>query len=319
MTYPDGALRSRLDNSDFYGEPLNPRNDGVTPSAFQTAQLNETFIHFAAMTNSFSAKSTILAILLIFTQSCAPGKLFVRDADLHELHDRLEALEKNQETQADRLVLLLDAYEIQHKLLLENLAKPDQTIKYLDERIKDIHTDTCRKLSRLGFSANHESATDPWLEAISTDKLMVGSIEKVRLTPPGRIFHARIDTGATTSSLDARNIEAFERDGRAWVRFEVADEEGGILHTVEKAVERHVRVLHSSSDTRNRRPVVRLQFQLGRVKMIEEFTLVDRAHLDYQVLIGRNILRDLMVVDVAQKFIVPLGKADNGAGEAGGE
>jgi hypothetical protein len=51
--------------------------------------------------------------------------------------------------------------------------------------------------------------------------------------------------------------------------------------------------------------VVKLQIQLGRLTLSEEFTLVDRTHLDYQVLIGRNILRDLLVVDVARKFIVP--------------
>jgi hypothetical protein len=30
--------------------------------------------------------------------------------------------------------------------------------------------------------------------------------------------------------------------------------------------------------------------------------------MDYQVLIGRNILRDLMVVDVAKEFLAPLPK-----------
>jgi hypothetical protein len=28
--------------------------------------------------------------------------------------------------------------------------------------------------------------------------------------------------------------------------------------------------------------------------------------MDYQALIGRNVLRDLMVVDVAHKFLAPL-------------
>jgi hypothetical protein len=54
--------------------------------------------------------------------------------------------------------------------------------------------------------------------------------------------------------------------------------------------------------------VVELQFQIGRIKRLEEFTLEDRSHMDYQVLIGRNILRDLMVVDVAREFLAPLPK-----------
>jgi hypothetical protein len=58
--------------------------------------------------------------------------------------------------------------------------------------------------------------------------------------------------------------------------------------------------------------VIELQFQIGKIKRIEEFTLEDRAHLDYQVLIGRNILQDLMIVDVASKFIAPLQEEKNG-------
>ena len=50
-------------------------------------------------------------------------------------------------------------------------------------------------------------------------------MEHVYISPPGILLTARIDTGATTSSIDARNIEPFERDGKRWVRFEVINPE----------------------------------------------------------------------------------------------
>jgi hypothetical protein len=44
---------------------------------------------------------------------------------------------------------------------------------------------------------------------------------------------------------------------------------------------------------------------IGHISQTAEFTLSDRSHLDYQLLIGRNILQDVMVVDVSEKDIAP--------------
>jgi hypothetical protein len=185
-----------------------------------------------------------------------------------------------------------------------------QSFQAIQDQIEQAHNQTVKKLSVFQRNMRSEKQSDPdiqpALENIGTDKFLIGRIEEIRLTPPGRIFHARIDTGANTSSLDARNIEAFERDGNSWVRFEIQDPKEETRYTVEKPVVRHVLIIQASSEEKDRRPVIELQFQIGRVKRIEEFTLEDRTHMDYQVLIGRNILRDLMVVDVAQKFLAPL-------------
>lgn len=57
-------------------------------------------------------------------------------------------------------------------------------------------------------------------EAISPlDKRVIGSEELVLLDDLTEKYKARIDTGATTSSLNATNIVEFERDGTKWVRF----------------------------------------------------------------------------------------------------
>ena len=37
-----------------------------------------------------------------------------------------------------------------------------------------------------------------------------------------------------------------------------------------------------------------------------EFTLADRTNLTYEVLIGRNILRDVMLVDVGKEYATEL-------------
>ena len=48
-----------------------------------------------------------------------------------------------------------------------------------------------------------------------------------------------------------------------------------------------------------------LGITIGHISQTAEFTLSDRSHLDYQVLVGRNILQDMMVVDVSRKNIAP--------------
>lgn len=143
----------------------------------------------------------------------------------------------------------------------------------------------------------------------STDKQIIGELEYIRLMPPEGTYKARIDTGATTSSLDARDIETFERDGKDWVRFTMPAPDGQENDVeLEEPVARFARIIQSSSEEDDRRPVVKLQFELGEIKRVAEFTLSDRSHLNYPLLVGRNILRDLLVVDVSQKHVTRLSK-----------
>ncbi len=136
-----------------------------------------------------------------------------------------------------------------------------------------------------------------------TDLIFLGEIEYVRLTPPDRAYDARIDTGATTSSMDARDIQTFERDGEDYVRFSVPATDYAEEAELELPVVRFVRIVQSSEEEGERRPVVELQLELGPVERMFEFTLTDREHLSYPVLIGRNALRDLFVVDVGEQYV----------------
>ncbi|WP_406666697.1 ATP-dependent zinc protease [Gallaecimonas sp. GXIMD1310] len=144
---------------------------------------------------------------------------------------------------------------------------------------------------------------------VKDDKLIVGALEKVRLHPSDVVLTARIDTGATSASLDARDIKPFERDGEDWVRFKVpTDDKGNHYMTVERKVLRWVRILQSVSEEGERRPVVEFRFDIGPISQRAEFNLSDRSHLEYPVLIGRNILRDVMVVDVGKEYSLKLPK-----------
>ena len=136
-------------------------------------------------------------------------------------------------------------------------------------------------------------------------KLLVGALEQVWMPNLELELPARIDTGAETSSLDARNIEPFERNGKRWVRFEITHPQSKEPLVLERKRERVVSIVQANTPEPERRQVIKLGVVIGTVKQTAEFTLSNRSHLDYQVLIGRNVLQDVMVVDVSKKNIAP--------------
>ena len=52
------------------------------------------------------------------------------------------------------------------------------------------------------------------LPAAAGEKKVVGWIEKVRIYPGNFVVHAKLDSGAEYSSLDAANLTEFDRDGK---------------------------------------------------------------------------------------------------------
>lgn len=136
-------------------------------------------------------------------------------------------------------------------------------------------------------------------------KLIVGRQEVVWLQDLQLALPARVDTGAETASIDARNIETFERDGKTWVRFDILDPETNEPLQLERLLKRRVSIIQSNTTEAERRAVIELGITIGSIKQTAEFTLSDRSHLNHQMLIGRNILKDVMIVDVSLSNVAP--------------
>ena len=152
--------------------------------------------------------------------------------------------------------------------------------------------------------ATPEAATADYPENETRDgKLVVGETESVWLDAVSDSFPARIDTGATTSSLSAQDITVFERDGKPWVSFNLAHEGVEEKLSVETPLVRYVRIRQASADSTERRPVVALTMRLGRLSEKTEFTLTDRSQMAYPVLLGREFLKDIAVVDIARQNV----------------
>ena len=131
---------------------------------------------------------------------------------------------------------------------------------------------------------------------------VVGEVEPVTLVKSGLTMPARIDTGATTSSIDATEIEPFERDGEKWVRFMVIDRRSGEKVPMQCRLLRRVNIISHAGESL-RRPIVMVKTMMGGVAFDHEFSLTDRSDFSYQILIGRNYLQGEFVVDVNRKNV----------------
>ncbi|WP_241825790.1 MULTISPECIES: ATP-dependent zinc protease family protein [unclassified Salinivibrio] len=141
---------------------------------------------------------------------------------------------------------------------------------------------------------------------VNDDKVLLGAREWVWFDAVESTFQARVDTGAETSSLNAVDIQEFERDGDTWVKFNVNHSENNDEPVfMEMPVKRWVRIRQSSTDKTDRRPVVEAWIRVGSIHEKTQFTLADRTNMEYPVLLGREFFKDLAVVDVSQEHIHP--------------
>lgn len=134
----------------------------------------------------------------------------------------------------------------------------------------------------------------------AADKKIIGLIEMVRICPSRLEFKAKIDTGAQNSSLDVDNIEAFERDGNKWVRFDVVNFRGQ-KRTLEKPVVRTALIKRHKNKAASRY-VIKLGICLGEYYQEVEFNLADRTGFNYRMLIGCSFLQGVCIVDPSLKY-----------------
>lgn len=137
--------------------------------------------------------------------------------------------------------------------------------------------------------------------AVSPDLPVVGWIEDVLIEPADIVIRAKLDTGADKSSLDARNIEEFEKNGKDYVRFEVRNRLGQVKKLELRAI-RTTRIRRVQAKSQ-KRPVVRMPLCLAGHKIDVDITLVDRSNLSVPMLVGRNFLAGNVVIDPSKTFL----------------
>ncbi len=128
-------------------------------------------------------------------------------------------------------------------------------------------------------------------------KTIIGRRDRIDLPDLGLTdIDAKIDTGAYSCVIHCLNIKMFQRDGRPWVRFVLYDDE-------EKKHEAPVllyKTIKSSFGQIEHRCMIQTTLRLFDKNHTIHLALSDRSTMKYPMLIGRRLLMEQFVVDVAK-------------------
>ena len=148
------------------------------------------------------------------------------------------------------------------------------------------------------------------LPAFADEPTLYGRYEHIKVAEIGKTLPAKMDTGAMTASLSARDIEQFKRDGEDWVRFRLAvdgAEDTVYEHPLVRIAEIKKRAEESDAEVQevaySQRPVIEMPICLGEEERTIEVNLTDRSTFSYPLLIGASAMRDLgAAVDPAERY-----------------
>ncbi len=107
-------------------------------------------------------------------------------------------------------------------------------------------------------------------------RIVVGFVEDITIfgnSNKKKKVKARIDTGAVKSAIDARLAAELHL--------------GPIIR----------RKLVISTHGRTLRPIMEAEIKIGKERKKAEFTIADRSHMKFKVLVGQNILKDGFLID----------------------
>lgn len=128
---------------------------------------------------------------------------------------------------------------------------------------------------------------------------ILGRSDRVNLPGLGlKNIHAKIDTGAYTSSLHCSRAEVINGQ----LEFVLLDDEHpeftGMKFTFREFTEREIK---NSFGVAEKRFVINTTVKIFNEEIMAEFSLSDRDALRFPILLGRKILRDRFLIDVTKK------------------
>ncbi|WP_395611050.1 ATP-dependent zinc protease [Pseudomonas sp. B22129] len=144
---------------------------------------------------------------------------------------------------------------------------------------------------------------------VAAEKTVYGLNEYAKLAGIDLEVAAKLDTGAKTASLSARDIKRFKRNGESWVRFYLAIDTAH-SHPIERPLARVSKIKRRAGDydpdedkNYTARPVIALDICMGTALRSIEVNLTDRSAFQFPLLIGSEALKRFdALVDPSLKY-----------------
>ncbi len=147
-------------------------------------------------------------------------------------------------------------------------------------------------------------------------KVIAGWVEKISFPESDAVIKAKLDTGATISSIHAENIVYLKKEStdesisgkgkrkaQSWVKFDLVLKEKGKQIRIPMERPKKKRVMIKNHDgNHDSRPVVSLDFCFNGHLYTTDFTLADRSEFVYGALLGRQFLEKVALVDSNATF-----------------
>ena len=108
------------------------------------------------------------------------------------------------------------------------------------------------------------------------NRTVLGFVEEIELVSIGRKVKARIDTGATLSSIDEKLADELDAKRAGY------------------------KIVKSSHGT-TKRELIEATIKVNGREVSGRFSVFDRSHMTYPILIGQNILKQGFIIDPKKK------------------
>lgn len=132
---------------------------------------------------------------------------------------------------------------------------------------------------------------------MSKYQTIIGRFEYLDVVDALHAIPAKIDTGAHRSSIHAKQIKEYTKDGKHMLKFTLLGHPAHTESYVITTSDFSQMVVKSSNGHEAMRYEVKLQIRLGYKNFSASFTLADRSQNVFPVLIGREALRKRFIVD----------------------
>jgi hypothetical protein len=121
--------------------------------------------------------------------------------------------------------------------------------------------------------------------------------------PELKIFkvEAKIDTGAYTSALHCKDITIKQINGKDILCFKLLDETHPEYNEREHCFEEFIQKnIKSSSGEAELRYIIKTLLVIGHKRIRTAVSLTDRGNMRYPILIGRKMIKNKFIIDVAK-------------------